>query len=91
MLSCKNVSSKVSESLDRKLTLRERFSVSIHLVMCKACQRFARQMELIRAISRRYGAAEEGLDKKQEALSECARQRILERLQHSEHHHGDHE
>ena len=54
MLSCKDVCYIVSESLDGKLPLHKRLSVRFHLLMCKACQRMVRQMELLRAAARRY-------------------------------------
>ena len=91
-LSCKDVCFVVSESLDRKLSLRERLSVKIHLLMCKACQRMAQQMELLRAASRRYGSIEESDSRsEQETLSKEASARILERLRHAEHDLVNHE
>ncbi len=92
MLSCKEVSFLVSESLDRDLSLHERLSVKIHLLMCKACQRMARQMELLRAASHRYGSVEKGESfPKQETLSKEASARILERLRHAGHDYVNHQ
>lgn len=91
MLSCKDVSTKVSDSLDRKLTLWERLNVSMHLAMCQACRRFVLQMEQIRALSRYYRAAEETLNPKQDVLSAEAHQRIVKRLQHAKHQPDVHE
>lgn len=79
MLSCKNVSLKVSESLDRKLSMRERLEVNMHLLMCSYCRRVVRQMELLRGVARRYLSAEEE-HPEQEALSKEAGARILKRL-----------
>jgi predicted anti-sigma-YlaC factor YlaD len=89
MLSCKEVSAKVSESLDRKLPLRERLKVKLHLLMCQACQRMVRQMALLRAASRRYASADVLPDTTQETLSHAARQRILQELQAAGHPHRD--
>ena len=89
MLSCKEVSIKVSESLDRKLTLRERLNVKLHLLMCQACQRMVRQMTLLRAVARRLTSAEALPDTMQETLSPEARQRILHGLQSAERPHRD--
>ena len=47
MLSCKDASQIISQSLDRKLTLRERFQLQIHLVLCKFCKRFSQQLEIM--------------------------------------------
>ncbi len=91
-LSCKDVCFVVSESLDRKLSLRERLSVKIHLLMCSACQRMARQMELLRATSRRYGSVKEAESHSEtQTLSKEASDRILERLRHAGHDHANHD
>lgn len=87
-LSCKNVCFMVSESLDRRLSLRERISVKVHLLMCKACQRMARQMELLREASCRYASIEISKSRhEKETLSKSARARILVQLQHPAHEH----
>lgn len=44
MLSCKQASQLVSQSLDRPLNFRERFALRIHLMLCAACRRFKRQL-----------------------------------------------
>ena len=92
MLSCKDVCYIVSESLDEKLPLHKRLSVRLHLLMCKACQRMVRQMELLRAAAHRY---ESGKDKKslpdQETLSKEANAHILVRLQQAKNQLADHE
>lgn len=87
MLSCKEVSSRVSESLDRKLSLWDRFGVKLHLLMCNACRRMARQMALLRDAS--LSAATEHPE--QGALPKEAGARILKRLQNAEYGHYDQE
>lgn len=47
-LSCREASRLISESLDRELTRRERWSLRIHTLLCTACQRFAQQTKMIR-------------------------------------------
>lgn len=47
MLSCKQTSELVSQSLDRPLTWKQRMSVRLHLLMCAACTRFSRQLALM--------------------------------------------
>jgi hypothetical protein len=51
MFCCKDVSQKVSESMDRKLPLHHRMFIRIHLMMCKYCSRFRRQLLLLREMS----------------------------------------
>lgn len=48
MLNCKQTSQLVSQSLDRRLTLQERFAVKVHLWICKYCRRFSRQLMVMR-------------------------------------------
>lgn len=47
-LSCREASRLISESLDRELTRRERWSLRIHTLLCTACRSFARQTSMIR-------------------------------------------
>lgn len=59
-LSCREASRLISESLDRDLTRREVWSLRLHTLLCSACQRFARQSEMIReAISQMPNALRE--------------------------------
>ncbi|MCZ6618876.1 MAG: zf-HC2 domain-containing protein [Gammaproteobacteria bacterium] len=48
MLTCKEISQLASESLDRTLTLRERFTLKIHLFRCDMCSRYVRQLKFLR-------------------------------------------
>jgi glutaredoxin len=47
MLSCKQASQIISQSLDRPLTMRERFALKLHLLICKYCKRFSQQLHNI--------------------------------------------
>ncbi len=86
MLSCKDVTRKISQAQDRKLTLREWIAVKLHLLICYACRRFVRQLAIVTAVSRRVLSEENPPD--DAALTEKARQRIRERLQDSADEHG---
>lgn len=48
MLSCKQVSQIISQSLDRPLTIRERFALKLHLFICKYCKRFSQHLQTLR-------------------------------------------
>lgn len=48
MLQCKEVSEKVSAHMDTPLPFKEWLKVHIHLLMCKYCLRFYRQLRRIR-------------------------------------------
>lgn len=54
MKTCKEVHHLVIEGQDRPLSLMERISVRIHLMMCGACRRFEAQMDFLREALRRF-------------------------------------
>lgn len=56
MLSCKEVSRLLSQGEDRRLTWRERVKLQLHLRVCTACTRFARQLSVMREAMERYRA-----------------------------------
>lgn len=51
MLSCKEASRLVSESLDHKLPLRQRVALRIHLLMCKFCTQYRKQLLMLRDLA----------------------------------------
>lgn len=75
---CKETSTLVTQSLDRRLNWKERFGMRVHLAVCENCTRFAKQMSLIR----------EWLSKEDEAmqpgLTNEGRERIARKLQERE-------
>ena len=46
---CKEIVKIVSASLDRPLTLRERFLMKLHLIACKPCVRYMEQSHFLRS------------------------------------------
>ena len=38
----------VSESMDRNLPIHQRLLIAIHLLMCKYCNRFKKQLQILR-------------------------------------------
>jgi len=38
----------VSESMDRKLPIHHRLLIVVHLLMCKYCNRFKKQLQILR-------------------------------------------
>ena len=44
---CKTITPTLSESIDRKLTLKERIIVRLHLFTCEACARYLDQIRLL--------------------------------------------
>ncbi|MBW2369067.1 MAG: hypothetical protein JRH15_14405, partial [Deltaproteobacteria bacterium] len=52
MFECQEVSKLVSEAMDKKLSVTRRLGIRFHLMMCKLCSRYARQIQLIRTAAR---------------------------------------
>ena len=51
---CEGMSRLASESLDRDLTSLERLALRSHLIYCRTCRRYLRQIELLTALARRF-------------------------------------
>ena len=52
MHNCKEVTRMVSESMDRKLPLHQRMGIRVHLLMCKFCSRYRKQLLILREAMR---------------------------------------
>jgi hypothetical protein len=52
MFCCKDISKKISESMDRNLPFHHRMFIRVHLMMCKYCARFKHQLLMLRKLSR---------------------------------------
>jgi hypothetical protein len=50
MLSCKDTTRLMSEAMDRELSLRERFTLRMHLIMCSGCNSFKKQMGFLKKV-----------------------------------------
>lgn len=89
MLDCQHASHLISQSMEVRLTWRQRFGLRLHLMMCDACTQFSRQMSLLRSAIRQLGSRTENDESLQ--LSEETRERILraveqQRVGHAERH-----
>lgn len=74
-LRCRDVTRKISLSMDTALPLHQRFAIRMHLAMCRYCKRFQRQLLALRELSRRIEAPVPD-----EGLSLEAKKRIKEAL-----------
>lgn len=54
MLSCKQASQLLSQSLDRRLARRELIALRLHLMLCSMCRRFGCQIVGVRSLLRRF-------------------------------------
>lgn len=44
IFNCRDVSSLISRSMDKKLPISTRFGIKFHLMMCKLCRRYEKQL-----------------------------------------------
>ncbi len=72
--SCKEATRLQSTSLDRGLTLSEKFGLRVHLGLCKWCSRYGGQIKFLRS------AAQDHQHSAPHGLSPEARERIKQRL-----------
>jgi hypothetical protein len=49
MLDCRHASQLLSQSMDRRLSFRQRMMLRFHLMMCDACTQFSRQLRVLRS------------------------------------------
>jgi hypothetical protein len=79
MFNCKDVSYKISESMDRYLPYQQRLLIRFHLLMCRYCARFRRQLIFMNKLSRHKGTTEK-VPPSEMTLSTQARERISKLL-----------
>jgi len=78
---CQQTVEKISQSMDRELTLRERINLKLHVWICAWCQWYMEQLNTIREAARAKGADSPDLDATPTpALSNEARERIRRKL-----------
>jgi predicted anti-sigma-YlaC factor YlaD len=75
-LKCEKASSLTSQELDEPLGLPELLAVRGHLLVCRSCRRFRRQLLFLRLALQRQNARLEQAGAEQDALSPEARVRI---------------
>jgi Putative zinc-finger len=59
---CRDVTELVLAGQDRRLSTVERLAVRLHLQICRACPKFARQAALMREALPRWRAYRDGSD-----------------------------
>lgn len=58
MMNCRNATRLMSEAQERPLSIVERVSLKLHVIMCSGCQNFKDQMGTLRLITRAYAKGE---------------------------------
>ena len=83
MFNCKDISEKLSLSMDQKLPLYQRLMIRMHVGMCHCCEAVGKQIKWLREASR---APEQGLFGWQDEaakLSDSAKDRMKAALKRS--------
>ena len=76
--SCKTAARLQSEALDHKLSLRRRLGLRIHLVLCKWCRRYGKQLAFTHNAAHSY--PDEMAKSVSQQLSDEARARMQQKL-----------
>lgn len=79
-LTCRESSQLISQSLDRRLSLKERVYLRYHLLICKSCQIVDRQLKSLNSFYERFATSQSDISSKQPGLSVEAQKRILKEL-----------
>ena len=74
---CEQLLPLMSQAMDRKLSLRERFTLKLHNSFCEWCLRYANQIKLIREVMQQQAANEPASES---SLSDDARARMKRML-----------
>ena len=77
---CQQTVEKISQSMERKLTLRERIDMKLHIWICAWCQWYLEHLQIIRETARAKGAESSDLESTSASLSAEARERIRRKL-----------
>ena len=57
LMNCKESTQLLSESEDRPLEAGERLKLKLHLLSCRGCRNFSKQLRFIRSACRQLGSA----------------------------------
>lgn len=79
MMDCREISRMVSASMDRKLPLYQRIGIRMHVLMCRYCYRYRKQLLLLRKVIHLNVNLSQKISSEIH-LPEAARTRIIERL-----------
>ncbi len=81
MPTCQEMTRLLSDAMDRSLPFHLRIRMQVHLAMCTLCQRYRRQLKLIRDMLRHQGnQLNTAWDLHEPSLSPEAKQRLQRAL-----------
>lgn len=74
---CREAARLQSDALDHPLSLRRRIGLRMHLLLCKWCRRYGKQIQFLRHAAHEH--PEKFTEAEQQRLSDEARERIKSR------------
>ena len=77
--SCHEATRLQSEAMDRRLPLRKRVGLRIHLILCRWCRRYGKQIRFLRQAA--YEHSDELVEAVPQRLSAEARERIKRKVE----------
>jgi len=60
MLTCRQATQLLSERLDRPLLFREQTNLQIHLLACRSCRRYGKQVKALSQLSKEFKKFDDG-------------------------------
>ena len=75
---CREASRLQSDALDRSLSLSQRFGLRLHLLLCRWCRRYGKQIRFLRQAAHEH--PEEAVEAAPRTLSPEARERLKRSL-----------
>lgn len=80
MLNCKQATQLVSHELDQKLSLSQRISLKLHLLICHYCRNYARHLNFLRRASTQM---EQHIEQQGPALPEESREKLKQTIKNN--------
>lgn len=77
---CKNITPLFSESLDRKLSLKKKIEMKLHLFTCQACVRYVHQIKFLREAVQKQAEQIDNETSSEKKLSDSAKERMIDAL-----------
>ena len=77
---CKTITPTLGEMNDRRLSLRERITVRLHLFTCEACRRYTEQIKFLHDALHNRESLIEAAETSEATLSSEAKERIRKAL-----------
>ncbi|MDR7016743.1 zf-HC2 domain-containing protein [Acinetobacter sp. 3657] len=59
MLTCRQATQLLSEQQDRQLVFKEQSALQFHVMMCRSCRRFGKQMKILSLLTKEFKKVDE--------------------------------